>query len=322
MNFPTMFLGPMAEISTPPFRKVVRDFSKNTVLYSEMLSASSVARGGFKNQWLEYKNPDDDPFVYQLLGNSPEDIALASEILSEREPLGIDINMGCSAPDIAKKGYGSKLMLPENFELVRRIISSSRLKSKQFLSVKMRIGYEKYDPEYLLKFCTMLENEGVDYITIHGRTGKQAFKRASLKKPVLEVKKALNIPVIYNGDITDSYMGHNLLLEKSFDGIMISRAAVSFPWIFTGIEHFLERKSFTADKLQVAESILRGIFEFYPKELHKSRGLRFCAYYMKNFKFGHDLFRFIRQETCPLRMFEHIENYIKKHSDERYAVYI
>lgn len=321
-NFPKLFLGPMAELSTPPFRKEVRRFSSKTVLFSEMLSAGSVNRGGFKNKLLEYRNDNDDPFIYQLLGNSPKDLSTACSILSERNPYAIDLNMGCSAPDISKKNMGSKLLLPEYFNTVKNIIHDCRTNTQTKLSVKMRLGYQEYNINYLKDFTLMLQDEGIDFITIHGRIGKQAFRRSSLTEPAKKITNHLKIPAIYNGDISTPEKGLSLLKSNSFSSIMISRGAVSTPWCFGAIENGLEGKDFSVDILPTAQNILKDINSFYPEDFHKSRSLRFCAYFVKNFKFGHNLFSKIRQETNPLIMLNIIEEYLDKNPQEKIKNYI
>ena len=104
MSFPRLFLAPMADLSTPALRRVIRRDS-GAVLYTEMISATALLHGGLRNAYLTQKNPEDEPLVYQLIGNDVAAMSRAAALLAEKQPWGIDINMGCSAPEILHKGW-------------------------------------------------------------------------------------------------------------------------------------------------------------------------------------------------------------------------
>jgi len=193
------FLAPMAEITTPALRKCVRGFDAETVLYSEMLSAAAVRGGAMHNEPFMMVNDNDEPFVFQLLGGDADTMAAACEILQERVCSGIDINMGCSAPDIVKKFQGSRLL--SDMKTTRDIIKKCRSVCRVSLSVKMRSGFEESDEAYLIEFAKMLEGEGVDYVTLHPRHGKLSFRRNADWRLVKLLKDNLKIPVVGNGDI-------------------------------------------------------------------------------------------------------------------------
>ena len=142
-----------------------------------MLSGAAIACGSFHNEPLTIINENDEPFVFQLLGGDPDTMAEACRILSEKKCSGIDINMGCSAPDIVKKFQGSKLL--SDMDATREIVQKCRKAYSGTLSVKMRSGFEQSDNRYLADFAKMLEGEGVDYITLHPRHGKLSFRRTA-----------------------------------------------------------------------------------------------------------------------------------------------
>lgn len=136
-----------------------------------------VLHGGKNNKPMIARTEGDDPFIYQLLGNDPELMADAARILEERSPHGIDINMGCSAPEILFAGVGAALLRDE--QKARDVIRACRAAVKGSLSVKIRAGFDEVDRAFTLRFCSMIADEGADWVVIHPRAAKHAFRRAA-----------------------------------------------------------------------------------------------------------------------------------------------
>ncbi len=316
-----LFLAPMAEITTPPFRKCVRNFDSGTVLYSEMLSAAAVCAGAMHNEPFMMKNINDEPFVYQLLGGIPETMAEACAILQEKGCSGIDINMGCSAPDIVKKFQGSRLL--SDLKTTREIIKKCRSVCRVSLSVKMRSGFEESNEEYLIKFAKMLEDEGVDYITLHPRHGKLSFRRNADWRFVSLLKRNLSIPVIGNGDILTPEGAMRCIEDTGCDAVMIGRGAISFPWIFSLTRGLIETGCYNleVDLLKTYSDVMNDIAAVLPENLHKSRAHRFSFYYMKNFTFSHDLMKKIRNLDRIDLMMETLEEYLARNPAERIKIF-
>lgn len=310
-------LAPMAELTTPPFRRVVRKFSKSAVLFSEMLSSPAVVGGALYNEPFMVKNIDDEPFVFQILGGDPESMSRACRILGDRGCSGVNINMGCSSPTIMKQVRGARLL--KEFELSREIVARCREAYGGNLSVKLRTGFEKHDEEFLLDFCRMLVSEGVDFIILHGRFAKLAFKRKADWKMVKLLKESLPVPVVGNGDVENAGQILHHFESTGCDGIMIGREAMKSPWIFVLADHALGRGGDVSDidLLETAADVLCGLEDFLPPELHKSRAHRFCFYYSKNFKFDHELFRNIRNVDRIPEMIKIIEEYLNRNPHER-----
>jgi len=317
----TLFMAPMAEISTSSLRRCVRKFDLDTILYSEMLSAAAIVKGSEHNKYLLYMNKNDNPYVFQILGGEPELMAAACEILAEKGVLGIDINMGCSAPDIIKKLQGSRLLSKIN--IAQDIVKKCREVYKGRLSVKMRSGFESADIKYLVDFAKMLEEEGVDCITLHPRDGKQSFKRTADWNLVKLLKENLNIPIIGNGDIAspeDVLMRFN---ETKCNGIMIGREGVRAPWIFALSNELIKTGSYNlqVDLACVFKDVLLGIKDDLPQYLHKSRAHRFAFYFSKNFVFSHEIFKKIRNLNEIDLMIEIIEEYVYRNPNERIKLF-
>ncbi len=289
-----LFLAPMAELTTPAFRKEARKLCQNFVAYSEMLSAASIVSNGTRNKCMMTKLDNDDPVAYQILGCDPDIMRGAVELLNDYNLFAVDINMGCSAPDIIKRGYGAKLLT--DIKLSEKIITACRISCKTKLSVKLRIAWENYDEKYFLDFCKMIMNSGADFITIHGRTAKLAFKRKADWLPAQYIKSSLVIPVIGNGDIITASDAHEKL--GSLDAVMIGRAAIQKPWIFGEISNPEYMPEIT-DKfiVQTGLNILQNIKELMPYDIQKNRASKFLFYFTKNFHFGHNLFKTLNNQT-------------------------
>ena len=313
----TLFMAPMAEITTPALRRYIRKFDPETVLYSEMLSGAGIACGSFHNEPLTIINENDEPFVFQLLGGDPDTMAEACRILAGKKCSGIDINMGCSAPDIVKKFQGSKLL--SDMAATREIVQKCRKAYSGTLSVKMRSGFEQSDNKYLVDFAMMLEGEGVDYITLHPRHGKLSFRRTADWGLVKLLKDNLKIPVVGNGDILTAEDVQRRFSETSCDGIMIGRNAVAFPWIFALSRQLINtgRYRLEVDLSDVFRGVLLGIKNDLPEHLHKSRGHRFSFYFSKNFTFSHEVFKKIRNVDEIDLMIEIIDEYVLRNPDEK-----
>ncbi len=321
VNKQKFFLAPMAEITTPPFRKCVRKFDPDTVLYSEMLSAAAVKGGAMHNEPFMMKNENDEPFVYQLLGGDPEVMADACVILQDRGCSGIDINMGCSAPDIVKKFQGSRIL--SDIKAASEIVEKCRAVCRCSLSVKMRSGFEETDESYLLEFAKMLQGEGVDYITLHPRHGKLSFRRNADWRLVKLLKDNLSIPVVGNGDIITAEDAKRCIDDTGCDALMIGRGAVTSPWIFALSRKLIETGNYSleVDLLKTYTDVMRDTANMLPENLHKSRAHRFSFYFMKNFTFAHDLMKKIRNLDRIEFMIETLGEYLDRNPHERVKIF-
>lgn len=295
-TFPFTFVpAPMAEITHAGFRRLLKEFSPGLVLWSEMLSASAVVCGAFNNGTFVERHPFDDPFVYQIAGNSPDIMALATERLSASGCFAVEINMGCSAPDILKKGWCARLLT--DFDLARCIVRECRAACRTRLAVKMRSGFAGNDADHLARFAGMLVDEGVDFITLHPRFAKLSFRRSADWTLVQALAGMLPVPVIGNGDITSPQLAMKRLRESGATAVMIGREAVKSPWIFSVCDALREESALDL-VIDVEETFVRGleyIRLYLPEHMHKSRGHRFCFYFSKNARFSHELYTKLRR---------------------------
>lgn len=307
----------MADLSTPALRRVIRRDS-GAVLYTEMISATALLHGGLRNAYLTQKNPEDEPLVYQLIGNDVAAMSRAAALLAEKQPWGIDINMGCSAPEILHKGWGSALM--RDRERARDIVRACRAVVPR-LSVKIRSGWKTDDRAALSDFLSMLQDEGVDYITLHARRSDMAFRGRADWRLVSFAASRLSIPLVGNGDITDITTA-GTARSGAASGIMIGRQAVREPWLFRVLEALdAGETDCTIDRARYAKDVLDGIAELIPSELQETRTAKFAAYFCTGLTFGHQLFSEIHRNPGCARAMELIAAYFDRNTRERTRTY-
>lgn len=225
---PIIALAPLAGYTDLPFRSVVKNFGVDYTV-SEMISSNALAYNSEKTLKMLTKSNNEDPFFVQLAGNKPDIMQLAVEKLNEIEGIaGIDLNCGCPAPKVFNHGSGSNLLgdLPR-LQLMLKTIK--KYSNKHYTTVKMRIGIDEKIP---VDIAHAIEDCGVDFIAVHGRTKKGAYKAAVDYDAIAAVKEAVSIPVIANGDIKDLEKARYVLNHTNADGIMIGRGAVGKPWVF------------------------------------------------------------------------------------------
>lgn len=316
-----LFLAPMAETSTPALRHVIKELCPETVLFSEMLSAGAIAAHAPHNEPMVKKRDFDDPLIYQIVGSDPDVMARACSILSDTGCYGVDINMGCPNHDIMKKGQGAHL-LTDNYR-ARSILQACRKACPTRLSVKMRTGYEENNEEQFINFITMLESEGVDFITIHPRYAKLSFRRKADWRFVSLAKQKVSIPVIGNGDIDTPLAAIVKMKESGCDGVMIGREAVKSPWIFRLAADLMRsgEASLDVNVHDIFITILERMIEYLPERLHKSRSHRFSVYYAQNARYGHELFTRIRKEEAIRPMMNIVNDYFTRNSGESLRQY-
>ena len=222
---PMVALAPMDGYTSPPFRRFIKAVEPRALVFSEFLPAAMIARQPKLADRLFRIFPDEEPVVIQLYGKDPDDFVSAAKLAEARGAAGIDINMGCPAKKVVAHQHGSALM--KNISLACRIIAETKAAVRVPVSVKTRLGWE--DDRNLIPFAEKLEAEGLDAITIHGRTYNQKFEGTAEWTPIHGLREAVAIPVLGNGDIDSPERARDWL--GNLDGVMIGRAAIADPWL-------------------------------------------------------------------------------------------
>jgi tRNA-dihydrouridine synthase len=235
------------------------------------------------------RTASEKPLSYQVLTNNPEELAPAIEALHKMKADAVDLNMGCPAPAVGRIGAGVRLM--EQPEKVRLIVAEARRRTPLPLTAKIRIGID-LDEEKLTDFCVMLEQEGIDMLSIHARLKHESFARKPRWESLAAVKERLTIPVIANGGIFSVEDARQCLRISGADGLMLGRGAVIRPWLFAEIsrEVFGSRNAEPVVFLPaVFDNYLELLNELFRPEYRLGRLKQFTHYFAQNYQFGHHL---------------------------------
>lgn len=229
-------LAPMAGVTDRAFRRLCRDMGASFTV-GEMVSAKGLTYGDRKSDELLALEPDVRPAAVQLFGDDPAIVAEAARRALKYAPDWIDLNMGCPAPKIVGNHCGSALMREP--ELCRRLVQAVKEAVPVPVTVKIRKGYDKQHVN-AVEVARACEAGGADAIAVHGRTREQMYAPPVDWDIIRQVKRAVQVPVIGNGDVTDAHSAAALYEETGCDHIMVGRGALGRPWIFSQIQAYLE----------------------------------------------------------------------------------
>lgn len=306
-------LAPMAGIADRAFRELCISYGAGYTV-TEMVSSKGLTMGDKKSAQLLTLGETENPAGAQIFGDDPEIMAQAAIKCLEFNPQIIDINMGCPAPKIAMNGGGASLM--KNPRLAGEIIKAVSSAVDIPVTVKIRKGWDD-ESVNAVTLAQIAEENGAAAITVHGRTRMQMYSGKVDYGIIADVKKAVSIPVIGNGDVTDEQSAAIMLEKTNCDGIMIGRGALGNPWVFRRINAYLDEcrvlpEVSVSEKMVVMLRHIQKIIEYKGEYTAMREARHHAAYYTKGLRGG----AAFRREIGTLEKYEQLEELAYKIAKE------
>ena len=280
-------LAPMAGICNSAFRKIIKEMGCS-LIYAEMVSDKAIFYGNQKTKEMLFMEQIERPVVQQIFGSDKESFVEAAKYIEkEMKPDIIDINMGCPVPKVAVKSQAGAALLKDPqkiYEIVSSVVKAVNVP----VTVKIRSGWDQnnINAVSVAKIC---ESAGASAICVHPRTRSQGYSGKADWNIIKQVKEAVKIPVIGNGDITDIYKAKAMLDETGCDLIMIGRGVLGNPWLIREINAYLEdgtilKKPTDIDKIDMCLKHINYLSQIKPEKLVCLEIRNHAAWYLKGIK--------------------------------------
>jgi tRNA-dihydrouridine synthase B len=232
---PIVALAPMAGVTDASYRQLIKRIAPETVVYTEFLSTDAIHYGGKKTlEMLSFDPAIERPFIVQVFGKDPEHFLSAAKVIESLGADGIDINMGCPAAKVVSSCHGSALI--RDPDLAAQLVEATVKAVKIPVSVKTRLGWDTIDT--LVPFCKRLVDAGAQCLAIHGRRYNDKFTGKANWDPIYELKNAVDVPVIGNGDIMSGADAVRMI--RNLDGVMVGRGTFGNPWVMRDVVDALQ----------------------------------------------------------------------------------
>ncbi|MGL4624325.1 MAG: tRNA dihydrouridine synthase DusB [Culicoidibacterales bacterium] len=279
-------LAPMAGVCNASFRTLIKRFGAG-LIYAEMVSDKAVHFRNEKTLKMLYVDPQEHPMAMQIFGSEKDIFVEAARFVEANcESDIIDINMGCPVPKITKNEAGAKLLQDEDkvYDIVKAVVEAV----DKPVTVKMRIGWDNQTIN-VINNAKAVEAAGAKLVAVHGRTAKQMYTGTADWDYIRQVKEAVSIPVLGNGDVKTPQDAKRMMDETGCDGVMIGRAALGNPWMIQQTAHYLTTGELLAEptareKILVANEHLTSLVDLKGERVGSREMRAHAAWYIKGLK--------------------------------------
>ena len=307
-------LAPMAGISNTSYRKIIKEMGAG-LIYAEMVSDKAIMYDNDKTFDLLKMTPEERPIAQQIFGSDIESFVIAAKKVEETQhPDIIDINMGCPVPKVAIKSQAGSALLknPEKiYEIVKAVVDAVNIP----VTVKIRSGWDEnhINAVEVAKVC---EKAGASAIAVHARTRSQGYSGKADWNIIKQVKEAVNIPVIGNGDVTSPELAKKMLDETNCDAIMIGRGVLGNPWLIRDCVSYLEKGIIpnpptNEEKINMMKKHYELLLQDKPEKVANLEIRSFILYYLKGMPRSKEIKNKICQSKSSEEMFNILKEYLE-----------
>jgi nifR3 family TIM-barrel protein len=267
---PPLVLSPMAGVTDFTFRRLLKKRGGVGMTVSEFISVEGMTRNSPQSKRMMRFMEFERPFAIQIFGANVERMVMAAEMAEEQGADILDVNCGCPAPKVVKKGGGSGLLA--NVPLLETILKEIKKVISIPLTLKIRAGFDDENIN-AVEVAKMAEQCGVQHVALHGRTRTQRYTGLADWDLVKQIKQSVSIPVSGNGDVTTVEFALDRFKETGCDGILIGRGAMQNPWLFRQIQDALDGREPFEPTLQDKQEVLLEFFNFLIEDMPEQPAL-------------------------------------------------
>ena len=305
-----LWVAPMAGVTDRPFRTLCKYFGAGHAV-SEMMTSDKTLRMSKKSLYRANFDGEIAPISAQIAGSDPQDLAEAARYQVANGAQIVDINMGCPAKKVCNKLAGSALLQDE--DLVACILDTVVNAVDVPVTLKTRLGYLN-GHENIMRVAKRAEEAGISALALHGRTREDMYLNTARYSLIKDVKNAISIPVIANGDIDSPEKAKYVLDYTGADAVMIGRAAQGRPWIFREIGHYLMTgEHLAAPSIEEVKTVLLGhlaeLYEFYGEYSGCRISRKHIAWYTKGLRSSNEFRQNMYKVETTVEQFKVVEDY-------------